>query len=111
MGFINIRRTRKIVISLEFDNTREKKKSICLCDPYKKGRLIREVSRKPQYRKTRIRACIHINVFKIKLIGIRGIKYRILYTNNISRAYRLYTTKNKNETLQITKHISKYIKI
>jgi hypothetical protein len=35
-----------MVISLEFDNTREEIKSICLCDLYKKGRPMREVSRK-----------------------------------------------------------------
>jgi hypothetical protein len=47
IGFINIRRTRKIVTSLEFDNTREKTESTRLCDPYKKGRFMHEVSRKP----------------------------------------------------------------
>jgi hypothetical protein len=46
MGFINIRRTRKIVISLEFDNTREETKLICLYDLYKKDRFMHEVSRK-----------------------------------------------------------------
>jgi hypothetical protein len=111
MDFTNIRRTKKIIISLEFDNTREEIESIRLYDLYKKGRFIREVSRKPQYYETRIRACIYIDVFKIKPTGIRGIKYGILYTNNTSRARRLYTTKNKNEALQTTKHISKYIKI
>jgi hypothetical protein len=60
---------------------------------------MREVSRKLQYRETRIGACIHVNIFKIKPIGIRGIEYGILYTNNTSRARRLYTTKNKNEAL------------
>jgi hypothetical protein len=35
----------------------------------------------------------------MKLTGIRGIEYRILYTNNISQAYRLYTAKNKNKAL------------
>jgi hypothetical protein len=84
---------------LEFDNTREKTESIYLYNLYKKGRLIRKVSRKPQHRETRIRACIHIDVFKIKLTGIRGIEYRILYINNASRVRRLYTTKNKNKTL------------
>jgi hypothetical protein len=46
MSFINIRRTKKIVISLEFDNTQEETESIRLYDPYEKGRPIREVSRK-----------------------------------------------------------------
>jgi hypothetical protein len=46
IGFINIRRTRKIVISLEYNNTREETKSICLCDLYKKGRPMRKISRK-----------------------------------------------------------------
>jgi hypothetical protein len=47
IGFSNIQRTRKIIIGLEFDDTREEIESICLCDPYEKGRLICEVSRKP----------------------------------------------------------------
>jgi hypothetical protein len=111
MGFTNVRRTRKIVIGLEFDDTREKTESTRLCDPCEKGRLVREVSRKPQYRETRIRACIYVDIFKIKLTGIRGIEYGILYTNDTSRAHRLYTAKNKNKALQITKHISKYIEI
>jgi hypothetical protein len=46
IGFTNVRRTRKIVTSLEFDNTREKTESIYLCDLYKKDRPMREVSRK-----------------------------------------------------------------
>jgi hypothetical protein len=46
MGFTNVRRTKKIITSLEFDNTREKTESIRLCDLYEKGRLIHEVSRK-----------------------------------------------------------------
>jgi hypothetical protein len=45
----------------------------------------------------------------MKLIGIKSIKYRILYTNNISQIYRLYITKNQ-KNLQITKYISKYNK-
>jgi hypothetical protein len=100
-----------MVIGLEFDDTREEIESICLCDLYEKDRLVREVSRKPQYRETRIGACIHIDVFKMKLTGIRGIEYGILYTNNTSRARRLYTAKNKNEALQTTKYISKYIEV
>jgi hypothetical protein len=72
---------------------------------------MREISRKLQNRETRIRAYIYINIFKIKLTGIKGIEYRILYTNNTSRARRLYTTKNKNKALQTTKYISKYIEI
>jgi hypothetical protein len=47
----------------------------------------------------------------MKPIGIRGIEYRILYTNDASRARRLYTAKNKNEALQTTKYISKYIEV
>jgi hypothetical protein len=35
-----------MIISLEFDNTREKIESICLYNLYKKDRLIRKVSRK-----------------------------------------------------------------
>jgi hypothetical protein len=35
-----------MVTSLEFDDTREKTKSICLCDPYKKGRPMREINKK-----------------------------------------------------------------
>jgi hypothetical protein len=35
----------------------------------------------------------------MKPTGIRGIEYGILYTNNTSRARRLYTAKNKNEAL------------
>jgi hypothetical protein len=100
-----------MVISLEFDDTREETESICLCDPCEKDRLVREVSRKPQRRETRIRACIHVDVFKMKPTGIGGIEYRILYTNNTSRARRLYTTKNKNKALQTTKYMSKYIEI
>jgi hypothetical protein len=46
IGFSNVRRTRKIIISLEFDDTREKTKSTCLCNPYEKGRPMREISRK-----------------------------------------------------------------
>jgi hypothetical protein len=47
IGFTNVRRTRKIVTGLEFDDIREETESTCLCDPYEKGRLVREVSRKP----------------------------------------------------------------
>jgi hypothetical protein len=47
IGFTNVRRTRKIVIGLEFDNTREETESICLYNLYEKGQSIREVSRKP----------------------------------------------------------------
>jgi hypothetical protein len=47
MGFTNVRRTRKIITSLEFDNTREKIKSTCLYNLYEKDRLMREISRKP----------------------------------------------------------------
>jgi hypothetical protein len=36
ISFTNIQRTRKMVIGLEFDNTREKIESIRLCDLYKK---------------------------------------------------------------------------
>jgi hypothetical protein len=36
-----------MVISLEFDDTREETKSIRLYDLYEKGRPMREVSRKP----------------------------------------------------------------
>jgi hypothetical protein len=46
IGFTNVRRTKKIVTSLEFDNTREEIESTCLCDLCEKGRLVREVSRK-----------------------------------------------------------------
>jgi hypothetical protein len=46
MGFTNVRRTRKIVTSLEFDDTRKKTESIYLYDLYEKGRPMREVSRK-----------------------------------------------------------------
>jgi hypothetical protein len=46
MGFTNIRRTRKIITGLEFDNTREETESTRLCDLYEKGRPVREVSRK-----------------------------------------------------------------
>jgi hypothetical protein len=35
-----------MVISLEFDDTREETESICLCDLYEKGRPMREVNRK-----------------------------------------------------------------
>jgi hypothetical protein len=71
IGFTNIRRTRKIITSLEFDDTREKTELIYLCDLYKKNRLVREINKKPQYHETRIRACIYIDIFKIKLIRIR----------------------------------------
>jgi hypothetical protein len=47
----------------------------------------------------------------MKPTGIRGIEYGILYIDNMSRARRLYTAKNKNKTLQTTKYISKYIKV
>jgi hypothetical protein len=47
----------------------------------------------------------------MKLTGIRSIEYGILYINNTSRARRLYTAKNKNEALQTTKYISKYIEM
>jgi hypothetical protein len=46
MSFINIRRTKKIITNLEFDNTREETESICLYDLYEKGRPIRKISRK-----------------------------------------------------------------
>jgi hypothetical protein len=88
-----------MVTSSEFDDTREETESTRLCDPYEKGRPMREVSRKPQHRETRIGACIYVDVFKIKLTGIRGIEYGILYTDDASRARRLYTAKNKNEAL------------
>jgi hypothetical protein len=46
IGFINIRRTRKIITSLEFDDTREETESIYLYNLYKKDRFMHEVSRK-----------------------------------------------------------------
>jgi hypothetical protein len=46
MGFTNVRRIRKMVTGLEFDNTREETESTRLCDLYEKGRSVHKVSRK-----------------------------------------------------------------
>ena len=47
IGFDNIKKIKKIVISLEFDNAYNVTKLTRLCDLYKKGRFIREVNKKP----------------------------------------------------------------
>ena len=111
MGFDNIKKTRKMVISLEFDNAYNVAELTRLYNPCEKKRLIREVNKKPQRRETRIRAYIYVDVFKIYLRGIKKEEYSIFYTNNTSRAYKFYVIEHKSEAQITTKYMAKYVEV